>query len=131
MRKFLLLSSVLLLTACGSYSPLNLLTPHTIDVQQGNYVTQDVVDKLQPGMTRAQVRFLLGTPLIADMFHADRWDYLYTYRSGDKLTESRQLSVLFDKEGRLTQVEGSAMPARRASLADDAPTTAPAPVGKP
>ena len=70
MRKILLVSGVLLLTACGSYSPLNWLTPHTIDVQQGNYVTQDVVDKLQPGMTQAQVRFLLGTPLMADMFHA-------------------------------------------------------------
>ena len=54
MRKILLVSGVLLLTACGSYSPLNWLTPHTIDVQQGNYVTQDVVDKLQPGMTQAQ-----------------------------------------------------------------------------
>ena len=69
MRKILLVSGVLLLTACGSYSPLNWLTPHTIDVQQGNYVTQDVVDKLQPGMTQAQVRFLL----LVRVRHLLRW----------------------------------------------------------
>ena len=127
MRKILLVSGVLLLTACGSYSPLNWLTPHTIDVQQGNYVTQDVVDKLQPGMTQAQVRFLLGTPLMADMFHANRWDYVYTLRNGATLTESRQLSVFFDADGKLSKVEGSAMPARRATL--EAPSNTPA--GKP
>lgn len=127
MRKILLVSGVLLLTACGSYSPLNWLTPHTIGVQQGNYVTQDVVDKLQPGMTQAQVRFLLGTPLMADMFHSNRWDYVYTLRDGDTLTQSRRLTVYFDPQGKLEKVEGEAMPARRATL-DGAPV---APEGKP
>ena len=101
----LLVSGVLLLTACGSYSPLNWLTPHTIDVQQGNYVTQDVVDKLQPGMTQAQVRFLLGTPLMADMFHANRWDYVYYRKAGKQAPEQRKFALFFDGNGRLERSE--------------------------
>ena len=62
-----------LLSAC-------FLKPYKIDVQQGNFLDQEMVAKLKPGMTRSQVRFLLGTPLIADPFHPDRWDYVY-YRS--------------------------------------------------
>ncbi|HSQ05349.1 MAG TPA: outer membrane protein assembly factor BamE, partial [Burkholderiales bacterium] len=68
---------LLLLAGCSRVPMLPNLTPYKIDVQQGNYITQDMVAKLKPGMTRSQVRFILGTPLIADPFHAQRWDYLY------------------------------------------------------
>ena len=66
---------VALLAGCQTVT-LPGLSAHKIDIQQGNYVTQDMVAKLKPGMTRSQVRFALGTPLIADPFHPDRWDYL-------------------------------------------------------
>jgi len=51
---------------------------YKIDIQQGNVVTQDMIDQLRPGMTRRQVRFIMGNPLLTDTFHADRWDYLYS-----------------------------------------------------
>ena len=53
------------------------VTPYRIEIQQGNYVSQDMVAQLKPGMTKEQVRFVLGTPLVTDIFHADRWDYVY------------------------------------------------------
>ena len=104
MLKLAPLVVTLLLSAC---SMPGFLSPHTIDIQQGNVVTQDAVDKLRPGMTRAQVRFVLGTPLLTDMFHAQRWDYVYSYRNGQTgATESRKFAVFFDKDGRLERVGG-------------------------
>ena len=67
---------VLLLAGCSYIPMLPGLKPHKIDIQQGNYVTQDMVSKVKPGMSRSQVRFALGTPLVADQFHPDRWDYV-------------------------------------------------------
>ena len=72
------------------------LVPHKIDMQQGNYLDAEVVAKLKPGMTRSQVRFLLGTPLVADVFHPQRWDYVYlTGKSGDVRIRDR-LAVIFE-----------------------------------
>ena len=56
--------------------------PYRIDIRQGNYVTQEMVSQLKPGMSRDQVRFVLGTPLVTDVFHTDRWDYIYRFRPG-------------------------------------------------
>jgi len=72
------------------------LKPHRIDVQQGNYLDQAAVHKLKPGMTRSQVRFLLGTPLITDPFHPERWDYMFIDRKAGKLKEERRLTLYFD-----------------------------------
>ena len=55
---------------------------YKIDIQQGNVVTQDMIDQLRPGMTRRQVRFIMGNPLLVDTFHANRWDYLYSLQPG-------------------------------------------------
>ncbi|MFN0040407.1 MAG: outer membrane protein assembly factor BamE [Burkholderiales bacterium] len=72
------------------------LVPHKIDMQQGNYLDAEVVAKLKPGMTRSQVRFLLGTPLVVDVFHPQRWDYVYlTGKSGDVRLRDR-LAVIFE-----------------------------------
>ncbi|HTT39617.1 MAG TPA: outer membrane protein assembly factor BamE [Burkholderiales bacterium] len=78
-----------LLSAC-------FLLPHKIDVQQGNYLDKDVVGKLKLGMTRSQVRFLLGTPLIADPFHPDRWDYMYIDYKGGRLKAEKRLTLTFE-----------------------------------
>lgn len=111
----------LLLAGCSASSiPLS---PHKIDIQQGNYVTQDMVDKLKPGMTRAQVRFALGTPLVVDPFRTDRWDYVYVYQKGGTVTEHRRLAVFF-KEDRLERVEGDVVPARPAVKPKPAPAAA-------
>ena len=90
-----------LLAACNSFNP------YKIDVQQGNVLTQEMVAQLKPGQTREQVRFILGTPLLADLFHQERWDYVYSYRKGRSgEVETRQFSVYFDKDNRLERASG-------------------------
>ncbi|MBI3571360.1 MAG: outer membrane protein assembly factor BamE [Gammaproteobacteria bacterium] len=72
---------------------------HKLDIQQGNVVTQEMVDKLKPGMTRTQVRFVLGTPLITDAFHRDRWDYFYSFKVGAQgVAEIRGLTLIFQDD---------------------------------
>jgi outer membrane protein assembly factor BamE len=58
------------------------LKPYRINIQQGNYLEEEDVDQVQPGMTRSQVRFLLGTPMVEDLFNGDRWDYIYYLKIG-------------------------------------------------
>jgi outer membrane protein assembly factor BamE len=85
----LLLLLPLLLSAC-------MLAPHKIEMQQGNFVDQEAVAKLKVGMTRSQVRFLLGTPLVTDVFHPQRWDYVYmTGKAGDVRPRGR-VAVVFE-----------------------------------
>ena len=90
------------------------LTPHKIDIQQGNYVTQDMVAKLKPGMSRSQVRFALGTPLVADPFHVDRWDYVYVLQKKGQIVEHRRIIVVF-KDDKLVSIEGDVKPADAAA----------------
>ena len=81
------------------------INPFKIDVRQGNYVSQDMVAQLKPGQTKDQVRFILGTPLIVDAFHADRWDYVYRFQPGQGKVEQRRLIVYFE-DNRLVRVGG-------------------------
>ncbi len=84
-----------LLAACSSVSEMKVtdyLSPYRIDINQGNYITQDMVVQLKPGQTREQVRFILGSPLIVDTFHGgDRWDYLYRFQPGSGAVQTRRL----------------------------------------
>jgi outer membrane protein assembly factor BamE len=105
-----LLCLALLLGGCSRVPVLPGLTPFKMDIQQGNYVTQDMVAKLKPGMSKAQVRFALGTPLVVDPFHAERWDYVYVLQKRGKVMEHRRLIVLFEDE-KLLRLEGDVTPA--------------------
>lgn len=116
MMRILLLAVAALLASCSS-TPL--LAPHKIDIQQGNYVTQEMVSKLRPGMTPSQVRFLLGTPLVTDAFHASRWDYFYRLDKGGQLAEQRKLAVIFE-EDKLVRVEGDVVAASARPATDKA-----------
>ncbi len=69
---------------------------YKIDIQQGNVVTQDMIDQLKPGMTQRQVRFIMGNPLITDTFHANRWDYLYSIQPGGRQRYQERISLMFD-----------------------------------
>lgn len=101
----------LLLAGCGSWSnPIDKLSPYKIDIQQGNVVTQEMLDKLKAGMTPSQVRFILGSPLVQDPFHPNRWDYVYRHLKAGKLVEQRRVTVVFD-EGRLKGIEGDVVAA--------------------
>ena len=86
------------------------LAPYKMDVQQGNVVTQDMVSKLKPGMTRSQVRFALGTPLVVDPFRTDRWDYVYLYEKGGTVKEHRHIAAIF-QDDKLVRIEGDVVPA--------------------
>lgn len=111
-----LLSSALMLGAC-SYKP-SFINEYKIDIQQGNVLTQDMVAQLKPGMTRDQVRFVLGTALVSDIFHQQRWDYVYHYRNGRTgQIDSRRLIVFFDADGRLERLGGDVVQGDAAELA--------------
>ncbi len=87
------------------------ITPYRIEIQQGNFVSQEMVSQLKLGMSQDQVRFVLGTPLITDSFHADRWDYVFRrQRANSRELEHRKLAVFFD-DGKLKRIEGDVTPA--------------------
>ncbi|WP_162232247.1 outer membrane protein assembly factor BamE [Methylogaea oryzae] len=82
---------------------------YRIDIQQGNAVTDVMVSQLQPGMTKRQVAYVMGTPLIQDAFHKDRWDYIYTMAVGGEEREGRRITLYFDKD-LLAGVDGDFRP---------------------
>ena len=95
------------LVGCGS----NFGFPgvYRINVEQGNVVTDEMVEQLRPGLNRRQVRYIMGTPLIEDSFHKDRWDYHYLLRNGNELLSETQLTLWFE-EDQLVRVEGPDAP---------------------
>ncbi|MHB1678013.1 MAG: outer membrane protein assembly factor BamE [Sulfuriferula sp.] len=115
MRVLIILMSLLVglfgLAGCSSlpsFSNLakyNFLSPYKIDIQQGNDVTESKIDKLQIGMTRAQVQFIMGTTVLRDIFHANRWDYIYTMRHDGQLIANRRVTLFFvdDKLDRIVK----------------------------
>ena len=103
---------------------------YKIDIQQGNVVTQDMIDQLRPGMTRKQVRFIMGNPLLTDTFHADRWDYLYSLQPGGGERQQERISVIFNPNDQLVSLSGDFMPGvsrDEAILGKDSATTVAAP----
>lgn len=87
----------------------NLPFVYKMTVQQGNIITEELVNRLELGMTRAQVRYLLGTPLLTDIFHPDRWDYAYTIQRGHRPMEERKLTLWFEDEA-LVRIQGDFAP---------------------
>ena len=82
---------------------------YKINVEQGNIVDQEMADQLKPGMSRRQVRFILGTPLVEDTFNQDRWDYLYVMRNGTDVLDEARISVVFEGDALVT-VSGDYLP---------------------
>lgn len=131
MKTLRLIPLVVALTACASVSVP--VSPYRIDVQQGNALEQEAVDKLKVGMTASQVRFLLGTPLLVDPFRNNRWDYVYNYRKAGKLTEKRRLALFFegdvlarvDAEGFAPKPVAPEQPAVAAVKAEEKPSAIP------
>ncbi len=112
-----ILAVIGLLSGCSFHAVTDRVTPYRIDVRQGNYVDQAMVSQLKRGMTPEQVRFVLGTPLVVDMFREDRWDYVYLLQPGRGQPERRVISVFFD-DGVLDRLEGDV-------VAGDGATTIP------
>lgn len=112
------LALVLLTVALGACSSVRerlpdvsagFISPYKIDIVQGNVVTREQAEVLKPGMARAQVRDILGTPLVASVFHANRWDYVFTFSRQGQEPQRRRLTVYF-KDEVLERVEADPLP---------------------
>lgn len=88
---------------------LGIFSPYRPDIQQGNFVSKEMVAQLKEGMTPDQVRFVLGTPLLNDIFHASRWDYPFRLVQGNGQVTSSRVTVYF-KDNRLARIEGGDLP---------------------
>ncbi|KKJ07434.1 outer membrane protein assembly factor BamE, partial [Burkholderia gladioli] len=116
--------AVVTLAGCSSYDSVTQriaqsITPYRITVVQGNFVSQEKASQLQAGMTREQVRALLGTPLLADMFHADRWDYLFYFKRGStSVVQQRDLVVNFQNDRLVSWSGADNLPSELDLLAD-------------
>lgn len=101
------------------------LSPYRIDIQQGNFVSREMVSQLKEGMTREQVRFIMGTPMLTDLFHADRWDYPFRIRKGNGELTSSLVTVHF-KGNLLVRFDGADLPTEQeyiSRIAGSAPAT--------
>lgn len=110
----LALVAVLLLAAgCGPRRDdrSGLFEPHKVDIAQGNYVTQEMLDRVKPGMNREQVRAALGTPLLNQLFRNDRWDYVFAYRHASGRVDQRGVTILF-KDNRVVDIRADKLPER-------------------
>jgi outer membrane protein assembly factor BamE len=120
----LLLLACTVLASCGSLSkmsdssinPVNWVTPYKVDVIQGNFVSKEQVELLRPGMARDQVKAILGTPLMASLFHGDRWDYVFTLKRQGVEPQSYKYTVFF-KGDQLERFEGDTMPSESEFIA--------------
>ena len=121
MRKLLIFISVpatLATAGCGTLGDAADMIPNALDraplvyrptIQQGNVVSQEQVNELVPGMTKRQVKFILGTPMLTDVFHADRWDFVFTLGEGSQPSEMRRVTVIFEDD-RLVRISGDLRP---------------------
>ena len=113
-RLLLALAACASVGACGTVSDATQrfaesITPYKVEVVQGNFVSKEQVEALKPGMSRQQVRDILGTPLVTSVFHADRWDYVFTIKRQGVEPQARKLTVFF-KGDALERFEGDTMP---------------------
>ncbi|NSX02429.1 outer membrane protein assembly factor BamE [Cupriavidus gilardii] len=119
----LLAAITLASAACSTYDSTsrkiaNAITPYRINIVQGNFVSREAAAQLREGMTRDQVQFLLGTPLLTDVFHANRWDYVFSFKRGNtQVVQQRRFTVFFDND-RLVRFGGDELPSEYELIAE-------------
>ncbi|HUH36808.1 MAG TPA: outer membrane protein assembly factor BamE [Spongiibacteraceae bacterium] len=106
MQKLLPLILAVAVSACSN---LDFPGVYRLTIDQGNIITQEMVDQLQPGMSKSQVQFIMGTALVQDTFHADRWDYVYTIAPGGRDRQVQRLSLFFESD-KLAHLSGDFVP---------------------
>lgn len=109
------------LAGCGTFDSMSRgiagsVTPYRVEVVQGNFVSREQVEALKTGMSRQQTREVLGTPLVTSLFHADRWDYVFTMRRQGVEPQQRKLTVYFNGDA-VQKVEGDTMPSEHEFVA--------------
>lgn len=122
MYKFLVMT--LLLTLISGCSTLRFPGVYKIPIEQGNIITQEMIDQLKPGMSRSQVEFVLGSPLVKDTFHPDRWDYIYRLKLPSDEVRNKRLTVFFEND-KLVSFSGDFKPSSGEDEPDPAPQAAP------
>jgi len=110
-----------MLTACETILT-NLPGVYTIDIEQGNMIDQAMVDQLRPNMSKRQVLYIMGSPMLADTFHEQRWDYLYSDQPGGEERSQKRISLFF-KGDNLTGVQGDFRPSRLPVVKESTETT--------
>ncbi|WP_059413510.1 outer membrane protein assembly factor BamE [Cupriavidus basilensis] len=117
------LAAAVLMAACSTYDNTsrklaNAITPYRINIVQGNFVSREAASQLREGMTRDQVKFLLGTPLLTDVFHGNRWDYFFSFRRGNTpVVQQRHYTVFFDGD-KLAKFGGDELPSEYELIAE-------------
>jgi outer membrane protein assembly factor BamE len=109
-RPVFLVLAAAALAGCSYVPTIPGVTPYRIEIQQGNFISPEMVAQLKPGMSKEQVRLALGTPLLNDIFHADRWDYVFWRDRPGAKREQRKLTVFFE-DGKLTRLDGDVVAA--------------------
>ena len=114
LRSSLVLAACAAAAACGSVDGASrriasAITPYKVEVVQGNFISREQVEQLRPGMSRQQVRELLGTPLVTSVFHGDRWDYVFTIKRDGVQEQPRRLTLHFTGDA-LQRFQGDPMP---------------------
>ncbi len=102
--RLILLLAIALLGGCTALQGFS-LKPYRMNIQQGNYLEAEAVDQLEIGMTQSQVRFLIGTPMIADPFNADRWDYVFFFKVGRTRNEVTSRLTVWFEDGRVVRID--------------------------
>ncbi len=125
---FLRIATASLILLLGACSTLEFPGVYRLPIDQGNIITQEMVDKLEIGMSRSQVEYVMGSPLIRDSFNPNRWDYVYTLNKDGKPSERHQLSAFFDGDT-LVRIVTDVKPSTKGKIgaasavsADDTPT---------
>lgn len=113
--RFKIIVLSLLLASCSAVPSL---APYKMDIRQGNFVTAEMRDKIKLGMSRAQVRYALGTPMISDVFHGNRWDYVYRLEHGRELIEQQRLTLYFEGDN-LARIDDSGLHVKDAPIAPE------------
>lgn len=113
-----------IVAGCSMKMPkLGIPRVHKITVQQGNLITQDMIDQLKPGMTRSQVAYVMGEPIFRNAFDDSRWDYVYTVEAPGRFQEERRLSLYFENDS-LAYFTGDYAPTAAVEESEDATTAA-------
>ncbi|MED5340973.1 MAG: outer membrane protein assembly factor BamE [Pseudomonadota bacterium] len=119
----LMIASLCLLSGCG-ISNIKIPKLYKVAIQQGNVITQDMVDKLKPGMTRRQVAFVMGEPVIKDPFDDTKWVYLYSIDVPGVFSQESRLILFFDENDLLTVISGDYAPSDATAEPEEAANAA-------
>ena len=124
-RLYFLLSIILILASCtrsqdGGY---NLPLLYKLDIQQGNVVEQEMLNKLEQGMDQDKVKFILGTPVLIDPFHTNRWEYIYSYSVNGAVRDQRHITLYFDENKLLSHIRGDVVAGSGVPVLEEIETT--------